>query len=65
MIRLLTAVILLQTAVSINVTGASRALVDAGALVPGAEIDIRYAGSDNFMGTGAGGYQAREMPVDR
>jgi len=43
---------------SIHATGESSPLVDAGPLVPGAVLDIRYAGPDNFMGRPLEGYLA-------
>jgi D-alanyl-D-alanine dipeptidase len=49
-------------AAEVNVSTATRLadvdLVDVGALIPDAQLEVRYAGSHNFVGTPVDGYEA-------
>ena len=47
-----------STEVSAATTPAEADLVDVATLVPGIALDMRYAGSDNFVGTPVDGYEA-------
>ena len=48
----------LLAACSTTAPGGQRGLIDARDVVPGLQHDIRYAGSDNFVGTPVRGYEA-------
>ena len=54
-----------QVSVSTARTAAEAGLIDASVVVPALQTDIRYVGSDNFVGAPVKGYQAAKCLLHR